>query len=127
MNKDQIPEVVIHGRVNPLMASQLTDAQVASMVYMHTSISPGLLESLLKDSYKGTTVSEDIALVMGISQIARDRILYLSQRLEQAEALLRQFTGDSKGELTENLEETTAFLALPRTIPSIEPDLMKRP
>jgi hypothetical protein len=65
-----------------------------------------------------------LAIQMSMPEIGRDRILYLSQRLERAEALLKKLaTYEAYGV---HADELNAFLTEPKTAPSVEPDLLKR-
>lgn len=117
------PTVVVHGQVRELRATELTDAQVASSVFMcNSGVNP---HELLNAHTHGTKQKFDsLALQMAMPEIGRDRILYLSQRLERAEALLKKLaTYEAYGV---HHDELNAFLAEHKTVPSVEPDLMKR-
>lgn len=113
------PTAIIHGTEREIMCPELNDAQVASTVFMHTTVSHGTLMASLKPG-----ASTELRVALGIPQIARDRILYLSQQLEQAISHLRHVT---QLHSTADTYEAELFVAQSRTAPSAEPDVMKRP
>lgn len=118
---------IIHGQPREIMGAELTDAQVASGVFMHTSPT---MDSILRLRGEGTTRGQ--ALLASMSEVARDRILYLSQQLEAATGHLRNALSEMDREdftseaAQKQIEEADAFLDLPRTVPSVELDVMKR-
>lgn len=117
------PTAVIHGQVTNILAANLTDAQVASGVFMcGSSVNPNdLLDKMLKGTPKD---KEDISHALAMPQIGRDRILYLSQKVERLESLLKRITVEAPEPAL--IDDITAELLRPGTVPSIEPELMKR-
>ena len=118
------PTAIIHGSKRDIMAPHLTDAQVESGVFMCT---PGVNPSeLIKQMTSGTPEEKrNISFAMAMPQIGRDRLLYLSQKVERLEALLKRVNGDAPP--MDLITDITNELLSPTTVPSVEPELMKRP
>lgn len=118
------PTAVIHGVVRNILAPDLKDALIASVVYGNLSSSVSPLTVINAHRSKDQAEMDRVAMILAMPEIARDRILHLSQRLEQAEALLKKVVGpDSIAGLSSEIEK---FLAAPKTEPSEEPDIWKR-
>lgn len=117
----EVPTVVIHGKVRELSAPDFTDAQIASGVFMHTSPTYAGVMRTLKAPHGSIE-----GIIGALPSVARDRILYLSQRLERAEALIEMMQGAAESEMGE-LEDVRKFLAEPKTKPSLTENLYERP
>ena len=120
-------KAIIHGEKREILGTYLNDAEVASCVYMYTTSNVNPRSILLREK----ELSEGEKVSFALPEIARDRILALSQRLERAEALLKQYNETS---VNYNLKyyfkyldaDAIKFLQEPKTVPSSEPDVMKR-
>ncbi len=138
MDKNAKVAVVIHGNDQVIMAPHLTDAQVASNVFMCSSnVDPYKLIATYRSP--DSKEQENLAYLMAMPQIGRDRILYLSQRLERSEEMLREAAdklhvlgcnfGVGSPERVcaeERVERIMTLLKMPKTVPSVEPELYKR-
>lgn len=118
------PSAIIHGEQRAILGADLTDAQVASSVFMCSSGVDPL--QLLNSAKKSQDEQLNLAYQMAMPHIGRDRILHLSQRLELAEMLLKRAAAHEQVEFGKLGEEIRNFLSKATTKPSVEPNVMLR-
>jgi len=127
---------IIHGEERSIMAPDMTDAQVASGVFMCTSgldMVTVIMASRMQDETKKT----EMAFQLAMPQIGRDRILHLSQRVERLTEALKNMMGLFDNAVyqrrladdtmyAEAVKIARAELAVTATKPSREPNVMLR-
>jgi hypothetical protein len=129
------PSAIIHGEQRAILGADLTDAQVASGVFMCSSGVDPL--QLLNSAKKSDDEQLKLAYQMAMPQIGRDRMLHLSQRLERLTEALQNMMGLFDNAVyrqrladdtmyAEAIKLARAELAVAATKPSVEPDVLMR-